>query len=62
MEEMKINSKIGYRRTRVRSGYGPHRILEMLQQTKVGISADRESDEIDEQIALAHYKATEVKK
>ena len=54
MEEMKINSKIGYQRTRVRSGYGPHRILEMLQQTKVGRLADRESDEKDEQISLSH--------
>jgi len=30
MEEMKINSKILYNRARVRNGYGPHRILNML--------------------------------
>ncbi|MFW9886796.1 MAG: hypothetical protein ACFFER_01355 [Candidatus Thorarchaeota archaeon] len=62
MEEMEINSKIGYQRTRVKSGYGPHRILEMLQQTKVGRLADRESDGKDEEISFSHYKATGVKK
>jgi hypothetical protein len=61
MEEMKINSKIGYRRTRVKSGYGPHRILEMLQQTKVGRLADRECD-VKEEISLSHYKTAGVKK
>ena len=32
MEDMKINSKTDYKRNRVNSGYGPHRILEMLQK------------------------------
>ena len=32
MEKMKINSKTDYKRNRVSSGYGPHRILEMLQE------------------------------
>ena len=31
MEKMKINSKTRYNRARVRSGYGPHRMLKMLQ-------------------------------
>lgn len=59
---MKINSKIGYRRTRVKSGYGPHRILEMLQQTKLGKLADKESDGKDNEIFLSHHKPTGVKK
>jgi len=45
MEEMKIDSKIGYRRTRVRSGYGPHRMLEMLQQTMLGKVGNKDSQE-----------------
>lgn len=32
MEEMKINSKIGHRRSQVVSGSGPHRMLEMAQE------------------------------
>ena len=32
MEKMKINSKTRYNRARVRSGYGPHRILKMVQE------------------------------
>ena len=32
MEEMKINSKIGHRRSQVESGSGPHRMLEMAQE------------------------------
>ncbi|UCE11248.1 MAG: hypothetical protein JSW61_04745 [Candidatus Thorarchaeota archaeon] len=31
MEEMRIDSKIRYKRNRVISGFGPHRILEMTQ-------------------------------
>jgi hypothetical protein len=31
MEDMKINSKIEYKRNRVTSGKEPHRMLEMLQ-------------------------------
>ena len=32
MEDMKINSKIGYERDRITSGYEPHRILKMIQE------------------------------
>jgi hypothetical protein len=32
MEKMKINSKIGHRRSQVISGSGPHRLLEMVQE------------------------------
>ena len=32
MEEMKIDSKTRYNRARVRNGYGPHRILKMVQE------------------------------
>jgi hypothetical protein len=32
MEEMKINSKRGYTRSRIIRGHGPHRILEMKRQ------------------------------
>ena len=61
MEEMKINSKIGYRRTRVRSGYGPHRMLEMFQQTMLGKLDNKESEE-QEEISLSRHRDIEVKK
>ena len=32
MEDMKINSEIGYKKSRVMSGYGPHKMLDMIQQ------------------------------
>ena len=32
MDKMKINSKTGYNRARVRNGYGPHRMLNMAQE------------------------------
>ena len=32
MEDMKINSKIGYERDRITSGNEPHRILKMIQE------------------------------
>ncbi len=32
MEEMEINSKIGYNRNRVMNGQGPHNILKMVHQ------------------------------
>ena len=45
MEDMKINSKIDYKRNRVNSGYGPHRILEMLQEEAL---AESVNDQIQE--------------
>ena len=60
MEKMKINSKIGYRRARVKNGYGPHRMLEMIQQTVLG-KIDNEGQE-EEEILLSNHKATGVKK
>jgi hypothetical protein len=47
MEKMKINSKIRYDKSRVKNGYGPHRMLEMIQQLKLGKSTDIESKEKD---------------
>jgi hypothetical protein len=32
MEDMKINSKISYKRSRVTSGNEPHKILRMIQE------------------------------
>jgi len=32
MEEMKINSKINYKRNRVTSGNAPHKMLQMIQE------------------------------
>ena len=46
MEKMKINSKTDYKRNRVNSGYGPHRILEMLQEEALG---DPVTDQIQEE-------------
>jgi hypothetical protein len=31
MEDMEISSKIDYKRDRVNSGNGPHRLLQMIQ-------------------------------
>jgi hypothetical protein len=67
MERMKINSKIRYGRSRIKSGYGPHRMLEMIQNLKLGISTDIESKEKDsdsneKEEASPHHKFTEVKK
>lgn len=36
MEDMKINSKIEYKRNRVISGKGPHRMLQMAQEKALG--------------------------
>ena len=46
MEDMKINSKTDYKRNRVNSGYGPHRILEMLQEEAL---AESVTDQIQEE-------------
>lgn len=68
MERMRIDSKIRYGRSRIRSGYGPHRMLEMIQKLKLGISIDIEGKEKDsdsnekEEAILSHHKFTEVKK
>ncbi len=50
MEKMKLNSKRGYTRSRVISGHGPHRILEMKRQ------------EILDRIAKEQISETEVSK
>ena len=47
MEEMKINSKIRYNRARVRNGYGPHKILNMLLEQ---IREDQAKSEIEEEV------------
>ncbi len=47
MEKMKINSKTGYRRNRVKNGYGPHNMLEMIQKEgleKIDNKEDQETD------------------
>lgn len=36
MKEMKINSKIDYKRNRVTSGNEPHRLLKMIQEKALG--------------------------
>ncbi len=46
MEKMKLNSKIGYTRSRVISGHGPHRILEMKQQEMLERLAKEEIKEV----------------
>lgn len=40
MEEMKINSKIDYKRSRVTSGYEPHKLLKMIQEKALEESID----------------------
>jgi hypothetical protein len=57
MEEMKINSKIGYRRSRVKNGYGPHKMLEMMQQEGLEKLANNEGQAKDSESSL---KAEEV--
>ncbi len=61
MEKLKINSKTGYRRNRVKNGHGPHRMLEMIQKTMLGKLTDKENQEKKE-IDLSLHKATGVKK
>ena len=46
MEDMKINSKTDYKKNRVNSGYGPHRLLEMLQEEAL---AESVTDQIQEE-------------
>ncbi|MHA2003203.1 MAG: hypothetical protein ACXACG_16320 [Candidatus Thorarchaeota archaeon] len=67
MERMKINSKTGYRRNRVKNGHGPHRMLEMIQKEGLEKRTKKEDQEKDssltaEEITLSHHKATGVKK
>ena len=45
LEEMKINSEIGYNRARVISGYGPHKMLEMMHQKLLTKLAKEETQE-----------------
>ena len=45
MEKMKLNSKRGYTRSRVISGHGPHRILEMKRQEMLERLAKEETQE-----------------
>ncbi|KXH76429.1 MAG: hypothetical protein AM326_02895 [Candidatus Thorarchaeota archaeon SMTZ-45] len=52
MEEMKINSKVGYRRNQVKNGYGPHRMLEMTQQEMLGESVKEKGQEKDSDLSL----------
>ncbi|MGY5880998.1 MAG: hypothetical protein RTV31_12150 [Candidatus Thorarchaeota archaeon] len=40
MEEMKINSKIDYKRNRVTTGNEPHRLLKMLQEKALDESTE----------------------
>ncbi|MHA1636700.1 MAG: hypothetical protein ACTSUO_09120 [Candidatus Thorarchaeota archaeon] len=44
MEEIKINSEIGYKRNRVMSGQAPHKMLKMAQQ-KLAIKIAKEKDQ-----------------
>jgi hypothetical protein len=69
MEEMKINSEIGYKRNRVMNGHSPHKMLEMIQQEMLGKLANKDSQEKnsdsnlkEEETILSHHKLTEVKK
>ena len=41
MEEMKINSEIGYKKNRVMNGQAPHKMLKMAQQ-KLAIKIAKE--------------------
>lgn len=45
MEKLKLNSKRGYSRSRVISGHGPHRILEMKRQEMLDRLAKEEISE-----------------
>jgi hypothetical protein len=69
MEKMKINSKTGYRRNRVKNGYGPHNMLEMIQKEGLEKLANKEVQENNsdsslkaEEITLSHDKFAGVKK
>ena len=69
MEKMKINSKTGYRRNRVKNGYGPHKMLEMIQQKGLEKLANNEGHKKDsdsslkaEEIPPSRQKITEVEK
>ena len=69
MEKMKINSKTGYRRNRVKNGYGPHKMLEMIQEKGLkkifndeDQTKDSDSSSKVEEISLYHQKLTEVEK
>ena len=46
MEEMKINSEIGYNRSRVINGQAPHKMLEMIQQKMLKKLAKKEAQEM----------------
>jgi len=45
MEKLKLNSKKGHTRSRVISGHGPHRIMEMKQQEALEKLAKKELTE-----------------
>ncbi len=69
MEEMEINSKIRYGRSRVINGHGPHRMLEMIQHQMLGRLADEDVQDEDldlnmkeDAIAFPSRKSGEVKK
>ena len=47
MEKLKINSKRGYRRSRIIHGHGPHRILEMKRQELLEKIANEETQEAE---------------
>ena len=47
MEKLKLNSKRGYTRSRVVSGHGPHRILEMKRQQMLEKLAKEEISEAE---------------
>ena len=47
MEKMKINSKKEYNRSRVISGYGPHKKLEMIHKKMLAKIAKEEAQEKD---------------
>jgi hypothetical protein len=47
VEKMKIDSEIGYNRARVISGYGPHKMLEMIHKKMFEKLAKKETQEKD---------------
>ena len=53
MEEMKINSKIGYNQSRVISGHGPHKMLKMAQQKMLAKIAKQEEQDKRSEITEA---------
>ncbi|MHA2356859.1 MAG: hypothetical protein ACXADC_16940 [Candidatus Thorarchaeota archaeon] len=58
MEKMKINSKTGYRRNRVKNGYGPHNMLEMIQKEGLEKLANKEDQDKDSDSSLKAEKIT----